>query len=71
MQANGTLNLDNMNAMNVDPTQYMAPMDLYESIWGGKFLFLPFLSSYLRGSPTLTHGRITGPMEYGRGLVEL
>ncbi|KAM0292402.1 hypothetical protein ACHAPQ_003196 [Fusarium lateritium] len=34
MQANGTLNLDNMNAMNVDPTQYMAPLDLYESIWG-------------------------------------
>ncbi|KAF5663514.1 regulatory protein [Fusarium heterosporum] len=34
MQANGALNLDNMNAMNVDPTQYMAPMDLYESIWG-------------------------------------
>ncbi|KAF5709755.1 hypothetical protein FMUND_9864 [Fusarium mundagurra] len=31
---NGTLNLDSMNAMNVDPTQYMAPMDLYESIWG-------------------------------------
>jgi hypothetical protein len=52
MQANGTLNLDNMNAMNVDPTQYMAPMDLYESIWGGMSLFLPFLSSYLLGSPT-------------------
>ncbi|KAM0224800.1 hypothetical protein ACHAQD_001595 [Fusarium lateritium] len=34
MQANGTLNVDNMNAMNVDPTQYMAPLDLYESIWG-------------------------------------
>ncbi|KAI7765183.1 hypothetical protein ACKAV7_005214 [Fusarium commune] len=31
---NGNLNLDSMNAMNVDPTQYMAPMDLYESIWG-------------------------------------
>ncbi|KAF5571174.1 hypothetical protein FPHYL_690 [Fusarium phyllophilum] len=31
---NGSLNLDSMNAMNVDPTQYMAPMDLYESIWG-------------------------------------
>lgn len=25
-----------MNALNVDPAQYMAPMDLYESIWGGK-----------------------------------
>ncbi|KAG4260791.1 hypothetical protein FPRO06_02103 [Fusarium proliferatum] len=31
---NGNLNLDSINAMNVDPTQYMAPMDLYESIWG-------------------------------------
>ncbi|KAF4480075.1 hypothetical protein FAGAP_12196 [Fusarium agapanthi] len=31
---NGNLNLDSMNAMNVDPTQYMAPLDLYESIWG-------------------------------------
>jgi hypothetical protein len=35
---NGNLNLDSMNAMNVDPTQYMAPMDLYESIWGGMSL---------------------------------
>ncbi|KAL6925322.1 hypothetical protein ACHAPO_008990 [Fusarium lateritium] len=34
MQANANLNMDSMNAMNVDPTQYMAPMDLYESIWG-------------------------------------
>jgi hypothetical protein len=33
-QANANLNIDSMNAMNVDPTQYMAPMDLYESIWG-------------------------------------
>ncbi|KAF7559147.1 hypothetical protein G7046_g5005 [Stylonectria norvegica] len=33
MQAN-SLNLENMGSMNVDPTQYMAPMDLYESIWG-------------------------------------
>ena len=41
MQAN-SLNLDNMGTMNVDPTQYMAPMDLYESIWGGMF---PPLSS--------------------------
>ncbi|KPM38207.1 hypothetical protein AK830_g8375 [Neonectria ditissima] len=29
------LQLDNMGAITVDPTQYMAPMDLYESIWGG------------------------------------
>lgn len=33
MQGNH-LNLENMNALS-DPTQYMAPMDLYESIWGG------------------------------------
>ncbi|CAM1505133.1 Fc.00g107700.m01.CDS01 [Cosmosporella sp. VM-42] len=33
MQAN-SLNLESMGTMNVDPTQYMAPMDLYESIWG-------------------------------------
>lgn len=31
----GNLQLDNMGAISVDPTQYMAPMDLYESIWGG------------------------------------
>lgn len=30
-----------MPALNVDPTQYMAPMDLYDSIWGGKSLPLP------------------------------
>lgn len=34
MQPN-SLQLDNMGAITVDPTQYMAPMDLYESIWGG------------------------------------
>ncbi|KAF7551189.1 hypothetical protein G7Z17_g5198 [Cylindrodendrum hubeiense] len=34
MQTN-SLQLDNMGAITVDPTQYMAPMDLYESIWGG------------------------------------
>lgn len=33
MQPN-SLQLDNMGAITVDPTQYMAPMDLYESIWG-------------------------------------
>jgi hypothetical protein len=71
MQANGTLNLDNMNAMNVDPTQYMAPMDLYESIWGGMSLFHPFCFSYLLGSAILTRRRITGPVEHRSGLVEL
>ena len=39
-QANANLNIDSMNAMNVDPTQYMAPMDLYESIWGGTSSFI-------------------------------
>ncbi|UPK89930.1 hypothetical protein LCI18_000865 [Fusarium solani-melongenae] len=34
VQANNNINLDSMGTMNVDPTQYMAPMDLYESIWG-------------------------------------
>lgn len=29
------LAMDNLAGMNVDPSQYMAPMDLYESIWGG------------------------------------
>ncbi|KAI5465317.1 fungal-specific transcription factor domain-containing protein [Mariannaea sp. PMI_226] len=33
MQPNN-LQLDSMGAISVDPTQYMAPMDLYESIWG-------------------------------------
>lgn len=45
MQANANLNMDTMNAMNVDPTQYMAPMDLYESIWGGMSTI--FRSSFL------------------------
>src|SRR4029434_1698255 len=40
VQANNNINLDSMGTMNVDPTQYMAPMDLYESIWGGKSLSL-------------------------------
>lgn len=36
-QMQATMNLDNMAAgLAVDPSQYnMAPMDLYESIWGG------------------------------------
>jgi hypothetical protein len=41
-QANANLNIDSMNAMNVDPTQYMAPMDLYESIWGGMSFLVSF-----------------------------
>lgn len=30
----------NMPVMNMDQIQYMAPMDLYESIWGGTFMLL-------------------------------
>ncbi|KJZ76382.1 hypothetical protein HIM_04111 [Hirsutella minnesotensis 3608] len=29
-----SMNLDSMPALGVDPSQYMAPMDLYDSIWG-------------------------------------
>jgi hypothetical protein len=55
MQANANLNIDSMNAMNVDPTQYMAPMDLYESIWGGmsQFSLSLIYLSYSLGSPRL------------------
>ena len=35
------MGLDNFGQMNADPTQYMAPMDLYDTIWGGKYHSLP------------------------------
>lgn len=31
-----TMGLDG-TPLSMDPTQYMAPMDLYDSIWGGKW----------------------------------
>lgn len=30
------VNLDSLAQLNADPAQYMAPMDLYDTIWGGK-----------------------------------
>ncbi|KAH8662771.1 fungal-specific transcription factor domain-containing protein [Ilyonectria robusta] len=32
------MDVDNLGGVNVDPASYMAPMDLYESIWVGKGL---------------------------------
>jgi hypothetical protein len=34
---NPNMAIENLPSLNVDPTQYMAPMDLYESIWGGTY----------------------------------
>ena len=35
-QVQNNLTLDAISNVNVDPNQYMAPMDLYDTIWGGK-----------------------------------
>ena len=62
------LAIENLAAgMPVDPSQYMAPMDLYESIWGGKRT--EFIMSTILVLNCLY--RITGPLEYGNGLHEL
>lgn len=35
------LSLDGLAQLNSDAAQYMAPMDLYDTIWGGKFNLCP------------------------------
>jgi hypothetical protein len=35
VQGQPNLGLDALAQTNVDPTQYMAPMELYDTIWGG------------------------------------
>lgn len=39
-QVQPNMGLDNLGQMNSDPSQYMAPMELYDTIWGGKCHFL-------------------------------
>jgi hypothetical protein len=70
IQANANLNIDSMNAMNVDPTQYMAPMDLYESIWGGMSPFT-HLSSVIFSWQLETNSPPESPDPWNTGMDSL
>ncbi|KAM0427591.1 hypothetical protein ACHAPT_007552 [Fusarium lateritium] len=67
VQANNNMNLDSMGTMNVDPTQYMAPMDLYESIWGG--MSRPPLPA--AAGPELTRHASESPDPWNTGMDSL
>ncbi|KAJ3525560.1 hypothetical protein NM208_g11587 [Fusarium decemcellulare] len=68
VQANNNLNLDSMGPMNVDPTQYMAPMDLYESIWGGMVYPSPVQAC---SGPELTRPYLESPDPWNSGMDSL
>jgi hypothetical protein len=61
------ISLEEMAAVSVDPTQYMAPMELYDTIWGGK---ANVHSQSCQRFPVLTSIRIESPPDPFNGGMD-
>lgn len=68
LQGQPGLNLDGLGQLpGADPSQYMAPMDLYDTIWGGESTLWHFLFYLFLWIPDTSMSRIaTGSVEHGR-----